>query len=200
MEQIQALTQWFLDRRRYRDLFIFTIGLNVGLRAGDLLALKTDDILEDDGTIRRTDSVHDTSDGISVLEEKTSRHRIFFLNEACREVIEWYKAITGTTFCKGEYLFKSRNGGHISVDMFRKILKEAARDCGIKQNIGTHTLRKTFGYWQFMHHSGNVRVLAMLQRLFGHSSQTTTLRYIGISTEEDKRLYNNMCIKTINNS
>jgi hypothetical protein len=58
-------------------------------------------------------------------------------------------------------------------------------------------MRKTFGYWQFMSHSGNASVLSMLQRLFGHSSQAMTLRYIGISREDDKRLYNDVNLRTI---
>jgi len=38
---------------------------------------------------------------------------------------------------------------HIEVDTLRKILKEVAEACGIKQNIGTHTLCKTFGYFHY---------------------------------------------------
>jgi integrase len=190
VEDIQAISRHFASHRQYRDLLIFTLGINIGLRAGDLLSLKVDDVLNSDNGV--------ISDGITVREEKTSKHRTFFLNQACRDAISWYMEVSGISYEPGDYLFKSREGGHVEVDTFRKILKDAAKECGIKQNIGTHTLRKTFGYHQFTAHSGDIRNLSLLQRMFGHSSQATTLRYIGISEEEDKQMYNDVSIQTIN--
>lgn len=81
-------------------------------------------------------------------------------------------------------------GGHIEVDTLRKKLKDAAKACGIKQNIGTHTLRKTFGYF---HYQSNHDIV-FLQRLFGHSSALITMRYIGIADEEEKKAYHDVSI------
>ena len=47
----------------------------------------------------------------------------------------------------------------------------------IKERIGTHTLRKTFGY----HAYNNGYDITLIQKLFNHSSQSVTLRYIGIT-------------------
>lgn len=71
-----------------------------------------------------------------------------------------------------------------------KKLKDAAKACGIKQNIGTHTLRKTFGYF---HYQSNHDIV-FLQRLFGHSSALITMRYIGIADEEEKKAYHDVSI------
>ena len=68
--------------------------------------------------------------------------------------------------------------------------KDAAKACGIKQNIGTHTLRKTFGYF---HYQSNHDIV-FLQRLFGHSSALITMRYIGIADEEEKKAYHDVSI------
>ncbi|MFP3813497.1 tyrosine-type recombinase/integrase, partial [Bacillus sp. SIMBA_005] len=46
-------------------------------------------------------------------------------------------------------------------------------------DIGTHTLRKTFGY----HFYKQTKDVAMLQEIFNHSDQRTTLRYIGINQD-----------------
>ncbi|RAP14991.1 hypothetical protein HS9_00315 [Bacillus velezensis] len=46
-------------------------------------------------------------------------------------------------------------------------------------DIGTHMLRKTFGY----HFYKQTKDVAMLQEIFNHSDQRTTLRYIGINQD-----------------
>lgn len=47
-------------------------------------------------------------------------------------------------------------------------------------NIGTHTLRKTFGYFHYKRYKD----VALLQQLFNHASPSITLRYIGITQDE----------------
>jgi integrase len=47
-------------------------------------------------------------------------------------------------------------------------------------HIGTHTMRKTFGYW----HYKQFKDVAQLQMIFNHSHPQITLRYIGITEEE----------------
>ena len=88
-------------------------------------------------------------------------------------------------FIKGrrdfEYLFKSPNFPNkpISRQQAYNILNAAAGAVGIKDNIGTHTLRKTFGY--HMHQQGVS--LATLKEIFNHSSEAVTARYIGINQD-----------------
>lgn len=84
---------------------------------------------------------------------------------------------------------------------FRKVLKEAAKACGIKHNVGTHTCRKTWGWWQYKYNCQKANLdITMLQRAFGHSTPEVTLRYLGITDEEDKALYHDMCIHVISDS
>lgn len=59
-----------------------------------------------------------------------------------------------------------------------KILRVAAEHVGL-DDIGTHMLRKTFGY----HFYKQTKDVAMLQEIFNHSDQRTTLRYIGINQD-----------------
>lgn len=56
---------------------------------------------------------------------------------------------------------------------------------GIKVAIGTHTLRKTFGYWAFQQ-GVNVTII---QQLLNHSAPSVTLRYIGITKDELDQVY-----------
>ena len=113
-----------------------------------------------------------------------------YLNSSCVKALDWYFPIKSPDLYSDAFLFSSREGGHIKVDTFRKVLKNAAKACGLKQNIGTHTLRKTFGYF---HYQSNHDIV-FLQRLFGHSSALVTMRYIGIADEEEKRSYHEVSI------
>ena len=58
-------------------------------------------------------------------------------------------------------------------------MNTAAEAVGIDYPIGTHTMRKTFGYWHYRQH----RDVALLQQIFGHSAPSVTLRYIGIDDD-----------------
>lgn len=59
-----------------------------------------------------------------------------------------------------------------------RILNSAAKAVGLSE-IGTHTLRKTFGY----HFYQQYKDVALLQELFNHSAPSVTLRYIGINQD-----------------
>ena len=65
------------------------------------------------------------------------------------------------------------------------IINDVAKSIGIKDKIGTHTLRKTFGY----HAYNNGYDITLIQKLFNHSTPAITLRYIGITQEELDDVY-----------
>lgn len=61
---------------------------------------------------------------------------------------------------------------------------------GLNIVVGTHTMRKTFGY----HHYKQNKDVAMLQMIFNHSNPRTTLRYIGIAQDEIEESYKNFIL------
>ena len=67
--------------------------------------------------------------------------------------------------------------------------KNAAKDAGINQNIGSHSLRKTWGRFCFEKAEDKGRALVMLQRAFNHSSQLITMHYLGILDDDIKDMY-----------
>ena len=56
--------------------------------------------------------------------------------------------------------------------------------------VGTHTLRKTFGY----HHYQKFKDVAVLQKIFNHYSPQITMRYIGIDQDMIDDSYNNFVL------
>lgn len=197
-KDIIAMANWLSEHKNNKYVLAFTLGINLGLRANELLDLKMNQVFSPDGSVRLIEDEEDTSDGIDIYQSKTKKHRTVFLNAACKDALEWAFPIKGAYLHSEEYLFPSREGGAIQVGTFRKVLKEAAAACGLKQNIGTHTCRKTWGWHQYKYNSEKANLdITMLQRAFGHSSPEVTLRYLGITDEEDKALYKNMCINVV---
>ena len=68
-----------------------------------------------------------------------------------------------------------------------RFINEACHEVGVQTRVGTHTMRKTFGYFYYKQYNDVV----LLQRILNHSNPAVTLRYIGISQEEIDVSYNN---------
>lgn len=168
-EKIEAVkTQ--LKKRSMRDLLLFVIGINSGLRISDIIPLTVADV---------RDKSH-----ITITEQKTGKNKKFPLTDTVKELLTPY--IAGMS--DNEYIFKSRQGkSYITRQQAYKILNDACHAVGINEEIGTHTLRKTFGY----HHYKQNKDIALLQKIFNHSSASVTLRYIGIDQDTiDESYYN----------
>ncbi|MEK4886416.1 site-specific integrase [Bacillus sp. FSL W8-0223] len=144
-----------------RDYILFLIGINTGLRIGDLLKLKVSDV-------RRKKK-------IVIQEGKTKKPRMINLTNIYDEVQEYVKTVDS------EWLFPSRKGDKpITPTQAYRQLNKAAEMVDITEGIGTHTMRKTFGYWFYK----QTKDVAKLQAILNHSHPSITLRYIGITEEE----------------
>ena len=166
-KDIIAMANWLYEHKDNKYVLAFTLGINLGLRANELLDLKMNQVFSPDGSVRLIEDEEDTSDGIDIYQSKTKKHRTVFLNAACKDALEWAFPIKGAYLHSEGYLFPSREGGAIQVGTFRKVLKEAAAACGLKQNIGTHTCRKTWGWHQYKYNSEKANLdITMLQRAF----------------------------------
>ncbi len=177
IRHIAKIKQFLLGKESKRDYLLFVLGINVGLRIGDLLSLKVSDVVDEAENIKRA---------VSIVEQKTKKHKEFELNKSAREAIRLYLDQVEELDVDA-YLFTSRKGsGAITTRSAHKIIKTTLRELGIKGNFGTHSLRKTFGYHRY---NSGVKV-ETLQKVFNHSSSTVTLRYIGITREVICDAYN----------
>lgn len=156
----------YLRASSERNYIMFMIGIYSGLRISDILQLKVRDVKG--------------KYSITIREKKTRKQKIFEINPILRKELKVY--------CDGkegnEFLIKSREGRNkpITRGMAYKILAEAGEEYGVP-NLGTHSLRKTFGF----HHYKQYKDVALLQRIFNHSSPAITLRYIGIDQDTINR-------------
>ena len=182
MKDIEKIEQYLRGKDNRRDYLMFVLGINIGLRAGDLLTLRISEVYSGS-------SVKET---VRITEEKTKKIREFTLNRNAAAAITYY--LEGLSeIDPNAYLFPSQKGGHLSVSAAHKIIKNLLRDLHIKGNYGTHTLRKSWAYHIYINHAkNNPMILPTLQKMLNHSNQLTTLRYIGITKEVIEDIYNSI--------
>lgn len=170
-----------------RNELLFVLGINVGLRISDILKLTFSDLVDPNWNIK---------DACLINEKKTGKTKKFYIGPIVQKVLESYMKETKPKSLN-TYIFKSRKGGNnpISRQHAWHILNTAAEMVGLVKKdingkivsgeIGTHSLRKTFGY-----HAYNTGVsLELLMDIFNHSSKSETLKYIGITEDEKKEVY-----------
>ncbi|MFW5795301.1 MAG: site-specific integrase [Bacillota bacterium] len=151
-----------LLKDNYRNYLLFVLGINTGLRIGDMLKLKVEDV---------RNKTH-----IILKEQKTGKSKKFFINSVLRNALDKYIK----NKADHEYLFQSRNGTNQSLSRSQayRILNRAGEKVGL-DSIGCHSTRKTFGY----HHYKQHKDVALLQQLFNHSAPSVTLDYIGVNQD-----------------
>jgi integrase len=167
LEQLNDM-KWSLRRHcSERDYILFLLGINTGLRVSDLLELKINDIKG--------------KKKLTVKEGKTEKRRDIYLTNIYDELNTYINALEGTV-----WLFPSRKGDKpISRIQAYRQLNKAAEMVDMPDGIGTHTMRKTFGYWFYK----QTKDVAELQMILNHSHPNITLKYIGIT---DEQIENNM--------
>ena len=167
-EHIDAIKNLLIDQPR--NLAIFVFGINTALRASDILQI-------------RVGQVEDLAVGESfrIREKKTKKVRRVVLNEASHTAIHAYLKVRKKTGPNAP-LFLSRIGKEkaITVSYLNNLVKRWGMIVGVRENLGSHTLRKTFGYHQRLAGTS----LPILLVAFNHSNQRQTLSYLGIEEEE----------------
>jgi integrase len=161
-EKIRQM-QECLRRRGQRDLMLFLVGIYTGLRISDVRLLRARDVRGQTHLVVRT--------------TKTGKRIQILIAPRLASAVKSYC----TDLEDGDYLFPSRVGTNRPLTRSRcyQILREAAEACGIPR-IGTHSMRKTFGY----HFYRRTKDVAALQGLLGHKNPSVTLRYIGILQDD----------------
>ena len=158
--------QAYLKRTNVRNYIMLITGTYTGLRISDVLRLKVSDVKN--------------KKFIYIREKKTSKQNIIELNPL---LLKSYKE-----YCvdkpDDEYLIKSREGINqaITREQAYLILKKVGEEFGV-ENLGTHTMRKTFGY----HYYRKTKDVATLMKMFNHSDPSITLKYIGVVQDEMNR-------------
>ena len=153
-------------RRIYdRNYMLFFVGINTALRFSDLRRLSVDKV--------KTNYIYQR-------DKKTRKeNKITLHNDVYKEVMSY---IQRNNLTDGDYLFFSQKGLNKPLTRTQgyEIIQQIKKGCKIPYNIGTHTLRKTYGFW-FYRQTGDI---VALQSILNHSTPAQTLIYIGMQQKE----------------
>lgn len=161
-----------LAKQGARELLLFVIGTNCGLRISDILNLNVDDVRN--------------KSHIQITEKKTGKFKKFPINAKLKPLLEEFIKSRKND----EPLFLSHWGHRLDRVTAYYIIRNACKKAKLQEKIGTHSMRKSFGY----HHYQQFKDVVILQKIFNHSSPQITLRYIGIEQDEIDYSYNNFIL------
>ena len=174
----------------FRNKLLFIIGMNIGIRSSDLRTLKWSFFFEknNDGTLNFKKFYV-----LQPLKQKKYNKFVkLFFNQTVQMAINSYVSKYPVDDLD-EYLFASRKGEEpISAKSICRIIKDVAVEAGIEQNIGSHSLRKSFGFWCWHQAEDKNKALVILQSIFSHSNTQITAKYIGILDDEIEDMFNNI--------
>lgn len=175
VDQLQA----FLEEAKRSGFYeMYYIELSTGLRRGELLGLKWQDIDWDNGVITVRRQVARVNGEITEAPLKTKNsYRTVSISPQAIEVLKTQKAKTND-----EYVFPSLHGGPISPDSVNNMLKRVLERAGIPK-VRFHDLRHTFATLALQNGVDIKTVSGML----GHFSAGFTLdTYAHVTTAAQK--------------
>lgn len=153
----------YLKINDIRTAVMFGLGVYCGLRIGDILNLRVKDVKR--------------KWRLKIKQQKTGKNSDIVLNRELKKIIDKYTE----DMTDSEYLIKSRKGKNkpITRQQAYNIMQQIGEVFEIN-NIGCHTMRKTFGYHLYINNKKNI---GLVQKALGHNSSGSTLSYIGIEKE-----------------
>ncbi len=174
-EAIQRIKATLREQGRWRDLCLFTLGINTAYRASELLSL----------TVGRVSHLG-VGDRLEVLQTKTRRHRAITLNRPGVETLATWLEHHPEPSPDSALFYSGKTGGALGVSVLNRMVKRWCREAGLRGNYGSHSLRKTWGFHQLRRVNAP---LPYLMEAYGHATQRQTLNYLCIEPEEISALY-----------
>ena len=174
-EQVQLVKLSLKARGNLRDLVLFCVGIDSGLRGIDLVSLKVGD-------------VYSASEGVAEVfylkQSKTGKSVSCVLSKDTRDYLMDY--INNRQLSEYSYLFislydKDGTGDHITPDHYRDLIKKWMKNAGLDpRKFASHSVRRSRVSFIYKK-TGNLRAC---QLLLGHSNIQNTAIYLGVEEEE----------------
>ena len=150
-------------------LYILT-AIYTGLRTGDIQRLTWNDF---------------NGESFTIQEEKTGKFRTIKIHDTLRKAVNKVRSGSGL-------IFLSQKKSVYTTQALNRMLKDTFKQLAKKENISTHSLRKTFGRRVYDKFGQSENSLIYLSEIFSHSSVGLTRVYLGIKQQELNEIYMNL--------
>ena len=168
-EEINRLIRYFKRLGNHQMELLIEFGTKTLLRYSDLSRITWEDVIG-----RET---------LVLNEKKTNKRREITLGKSIRERIEMVHNQLGNPNNE-EFIF------NYSLQYVNRLLKEGGKDVKIRnKNISSHSFRKSGSRYIWESNGNSDEYLIKLSSILNHSSTSITRRYLGISKEEIKNIY-----------
>lgn len=160
--------------KEYRNKAMIELMYACGLRVSELVNLEINDINLDDNYVK--------------VYGKGKKERIVPMADITTKILDEYINIYRPTLLKGyltDKLFLSSYGKGITRQGFFKILKNTAKEVGIKKDFSPHTLRHSFAT-HLLEHGADLRSIG---EMLGHENIKTTQIYTHLSNDKKRKDY-----------
>jgi integrase/recombinase XerD len=156
-----------------RDKAMLELLYATGLRASELILLKTNDL--------------NLEDGFLLCLGKGGKERLVPVGGSAAKAIRQYLDDGRPKLLKrsSEFLFVTQRGGAFTRQGFWKLLKGYAINAGLDSKISPHVLRHSFAT-HLLERGADLR---SVQLMLGHSQITTTQVYTHVSRKRLRRVY-----------
>jgi len=162
------------DTRGLRDKAMLELLYATGLRASELVLLRTKDI--------------NLEDGFLICRGKGGKERIVPFGYSAVNALQKYLENARSRLMRRpcDFLFLTYRGDAFTRQGFWKLLKSYAQKANIASKISPHVLRHTFAT-HLLERGADLR---SVQLMLGHSQITSTQIYTHVSRERLRRVYN----------
>ncbi len=157
--------------RGLRDRAVMELMYSSGIRVGELVNIKMDDINFENHELK--------------LLGKGSKERIVPVGKKALKSLMDYMEKRELLKPKSDYIFINNRGTKISERTVARIVKKFAKAASLNKNISPHALRHSFA----THLLGSGADLRAIQDMLGHSSLSVTQKYTHTSVERIMDIY-----------
>ena len=150
-----------------RNAAMFTLMHDAGLRVGEVIGLKTTDIVRDELEGEPITCLH-------LRETKGDRHRVVYLTAEAEELLQrWLEEKRRLGLGRRRHVFTTLKGAPVKDSYLREVAARKGREAGITWRVHPHALRHTFAT-ELLEETGD---LALVQEALGHRDPKTTRIY-----------------------
>ncbi|TIH12761.1 integrase [Marinifilum sp. JC120] len=191
-EEVQLIHDSFTGRYATRNRCLFVLGVLAGFRIKEMLSLRVKDVVANK-KIRSLLRVARRN-----MKGSQKSRTVYLAREAQLEILHQVHALQWPG--QDVFLFRAQGNKNkaISYTQARRVLLDAFTGCGVADQVGTHSLRKTFANELFEFMLGlladgeQVEPFMEVSTALGHSDPKSTKHYLSFRDAARRRAIKNM--------